>query len=69
MASTGRPSVWANEPWRSTWTPDAMARLLARHGYTVTRDEDLLDTAGGLAISVRRRISLRHSRVMVADRA
>jgi methyltransferase (TIGR00027 family) len=69
MASTGRPSVWANEPWRSTWTADAMARLLARHGYPVTRDEDLLDTAGGLAIPIRRRISLRHSRVMVADRA
>jgi methyltransferase (TIGR00027 family) len=69
MASTGRPSVWANEPWRSAWTPDAMARLLTRHGYTVTRDEDLLDTAVGLAIPIRHRISLRHSRVMVADRA
>lgn len=69
MASTGRPSVWANEPWRSTWTPTAIAGLLARHGYAVTRDEDLLDTAGALAISIRHRRSLRHGRVMVADRS
>jgi methyltransferase (TIGR00027 family) len=69
MASTGRRSVWTREPWRSTWTPDAMARLLARHRYTVTDHEDLLDTAAGLAIPIRHRASLRHSRVMVADRA
>ncbi|WP_243420601.1 class I SAM-dependent methyltransferase [Micromonospora globispora] len=69
MASTGRSSVWANEPWRSTWTPEAMTRLLARHGYTVTSDEDLLGTAGALAVPIRHRISLRHGRVMVADRA
>jgi O-methyltransferase involved in polyketide biosynthesis len=69
MASTGRSSVWASEPWRSTWRPDAMARLLARHGYAVTRDEDLLALAGPLAIPIRRRTSLSHSRVVVADRA
>jgi methyltransferase (TIGR00027 family) len=68
MASTGRSSVWADEPWRSTWTPAAMANLLARHGYTVTRDEDLLERAGALAIPIRRTTSLRNSRVMVADR-
>jgi methyltransferase (TIGR00027 family) len=68
MASTGRSSVWAKEPWRSTWTPAAMAGLLARYGYAVTRDEDLLDTAARLATSMRHRRSLRHSRVMVADR-
>ncbi|MEU5781964.1 class I SAM-dependent methyltransferase [Micromonospora lupini] len=69
MASTGRRSVWAKEPWRSTWTPDAMAALLARHGFTVTGDHDLLDTARALALPVRRATSLAHSRVMVADRA
>ncbi len=68
MASTGRSSVWADEPWRSTWTPAAMAALLTRHGYTITHDEDLLHTAGTLAMPIRRRTSLRHSRVMVADR-
>jgi methyltransferase (TIGR00027 family) len=68
MASTGRSSVWADEPWRSTWTPAAMAGLLARHGYAVTRDQNLLDPAGALAIPIRHRRSLRHSRVIVADR-
>ncbi|MET8832564.1 class I SAM-dependent methyltransferase [Micromonospora sp. NPDC004540] len=67
-ASTGRSSVWTNEPWRSTWTPAAMTALLTRHGYTVTRDENLLDTARGLALPVRHTRSLRHSQVMVADR-
>jgi methyltransferase (TIGR00027 family) len=68
MASTGRPSVWAHEPWRSTWTPGAMAGLLARHGYSVVLDEDLLATAGVLGTPVRRRRSLSFGRVMVADR-
>jgi hypothetical protein len=41
--------------------------LLARHGYAVTRDEDLLDTAVALATPTRHSKSLSHSRVMVAD--
>ncbi|MGW5667482.1 class I SAM-dependent methyltransferase [Micromonospora sp. NPDC003776] len=68
-ASTGRSSVWANEPWRSTWTPPAMAALLTRHGYTVTRDANLLDAARALAVPIRHPRSLRHGRVLVADRA
>ena len=68
-ASTGRRSVWATEPWRSTWTPAAMAALLARHGYRVTRDESLLDAGRRLALPVGRASSLRHGRVLVADRA
>jgi hypothetical protein len=68
MGSTGRSSVWADEPWRSTWTPAAMGGLLARHGYTIVRDEDLLTTAQALSIPIHRRESLRHSRVMIADR-
>ncbi|MET8084599.1 class I SAM-dependent methyltransferase [Micromonospora sp. NPDC005237] len=68
MASTGRRSVWANEPWRSTWTPAAMAALLAHHGFTVTGDHALLDTARTLAVPIRHATSLAHSRVMVADR-
>ena len=69
MASTGRSSVWADEPWRSTWTPAAMAALLGRHGYAVTRDHVLLDTATALALPIRHATSLRHGRVMVADRS
>ncbi|MEU0550070.1 class I SAM-dependent methyltransferase [Micromonospora sp. NPDC005979] len=69
MASTGRRSFWATEPWRSTWTPAAMAALLARHGFTVTGDHDLLETARELSLPIRRTTSLAHSRVMVADRS
>lgn len=69
MASTGRHSFWATEPWRSTWTPAAMAALLARHDFTVTDDHDLLDTARALSVPIRRATSLAHGRVMVADRA
>jgi methyltransferase (TIGR00027 family) len=68
MASTGRSSVWANEPWRSTWTPAAMTALLARHGFAVSRDESLLERAQALAVPVRHSRSLSHGRVMVADR-
>jgi methyltransferase (TIGR00027 family) len=67
MASTGRSSVWAKEPWRSTWTSEAMAALLASHGYTVTHDEGLLETARALGIPVNHPRSLGHGRVMVAD--
>ncbi|GAA0899563.1 hypothetical protein GCM10009558_089380 [Virgisporangium aurantiacum] len=68
MASTGRSTVWKNEPWRSTWTPAAMGRLLAAHGYAVTRDDALAETAAGLATPVPRRSSLPHSCVIIADR-
>jgi methyltransferase (TIGR00027 family) len=68
MASTGRRSFWAQEPWRSTWTPDAMTALLSRNGYTVTRDENLSDAATALAMPIRHGRSLRHGHVMVADR-
>jgi methyltransferase (TIGR00027 family) len=68
MASTGRSSVWAKEPWRSAWTPAAMAELLASHGYRVTHDEGLLDTARALGTPINRPKSLAHGRVMVADR-
>jgi len=67
-ASTRRASVWADEPWRSTWTPAAMAGLLGRHGYAVTSDGDLLQTAKALATSTHHHRSLGMSRVTVADR-
>jgi methyltransferase (TIGR00027 family) len=68
MASTGRSSVWANEPWRSTWTPAAMAGLLGRYGFAVGSDQDLFDMATALAVPTRHTRSLRHSRVTTADR-
>jgi methyltransferase (TIGR00027 family) len=67
-ATTGRSSVWANEPWRSTWTPAAMTDLLDRHGYAVTSDRTLLQIAGTLPMEIHHRRSLSHGRVRVADR-
>ncbi|GAA1876766.1 class I SAM-dependent methyltransferase [Asanoa iriomotensis] len=66
--SAGRSSVFAREPWRSTWTPKAMADLLARHGYTVVADQNMLDTAEGMPVPVQHRRSLAQSQVQVADR-
>ncbi|GAA2532854.1 hypothetical protein Ahu01nite_068120 [Winogradskya humida] len=67
MASTGRRSVWAREPWRSTWTAGEMAALLARHGFTVTLDQNLLEVAEALETPAHRPRSLGNSRLMVAD--
>lgn len=68
MASTGRSSVWKTEPWRSTWTSADMAVLLARHGFALTWDEDLLTIAGALGTPASHRRSLGQGQVMVADR-
>ncbi|GLW75206.1 S-adenosyl-L-methionine-dependent methyltransferase [Kitasatospora phosalacinea] len=59
-------SVTAGEPWRSRWTPQRMAALLAEHGFRVTADDDLLTLARPLDTPVRGRTSLRNGRVAVA---
>jgi hypothetical protein len=66
--STGRASVFAREPWRSTWTPTAMADVLARHGFVVTQDLSVLDVAESLPVPIWHRRSLAQSRLQVADR-
>ncbi|MEV0715229.1 class I SAM-dependent methyltransferase [Asanoa sp. NPDC050611] len=66
--STGRSSMFTREPWRSTWTPSAMADLLARHGFTVVRDQNMLDVAETMPVPVWHRRSLAQSQVQVADR-
>lgn len=65
-AAARRPSPWRDEPRRSSWTPAAMRRLLARHGLTVDSDEDLLTIARRLPMPVRLRRSLRSGRVATA---
>ncbi|MEV4536373.1 class I SAM-dependent methyltransferase [Asanoa sp. NPDC049518] len=66
--SAGQTSVFTREPWRSTWTPAAMAELLARHGFTVTADLNILDVAESLPVPIWHRRSLAQSQVQVADR-
>ncbi|MEV4621280.1 class I SAM-dependent methyltransferase [Asanoa sp. NPDC049573] len=67
-ASTGRSSVFAQEPWLSFWTPQSMGDLLGRHGFTVSEDLNLLDVARELRTPVRHPASLVLSAVLVADR-
>jgi methyltransferase (TIGR00027 family) len=62
-----RPDPMAGEPRRSVWTPAAWRRLLARHGFTVRSDEDLLAVAQRLAFDVGQHRSTRNGRVLVAD--
>jgi hypothetical protein len=45
-----------------------MAALLAQHGFDVTADVDLVKTAETLGLPIRRRTSLAHSRVMIAEK-
>ncbi|MFG1927811.1 hypothetical protein [Cryptosporangium sp. NPDC048952] len=66
--STGRASVFRNEPWKSLWTPAEMAALLERHGFGVVQEIDLVETAEGLGLELKRRRVLGYSRVMVGDR-
>lgn len=61
-------SPFRNEPWRSTWAPEAMRDLLAARGFRVASDVDLLSLSAALSMKVRQRNSLRTSRVVVADR-
>lgn len=66
-APARRHTVWAEEPRRSAWKPDAMRRLLAARRFSVTRDDDLLTLAQRLSTPARRRASLHAGRVAVAD--
>ena len=63
-----RPSLWADEPRRSAWTARTMGALLARHGFAVGTDADLLSIATGLPMEVHRRRSLGNGRVATAER-
>ncbi|MFD5541379.1 class I SAM-dependent methyltransferase [Streptomyces sp. NPDC127079] len=60
-------SVTAGEPWRSLWTPQQMAALLAAYGLWVLSDDDLLTLAQFLGSPAGGRASLRSGRVAVAE--
>ena len=56
------------EPFRSTFTPQAMRALLARYGFAVTSDDDLAGIGAGLTPDVARATrSSPHLRIVVAD--
>lgn len=64
---SGRPDVYAHEPHRSSWTAHTLGELLARHGFGVRWDADLLTLVKGIDMPVRHRRSLRNGHVTVAD--
>jgi methyltransferase (TIGR00027 family) len=66
LALARRPALWRDEPRRSAWTARTMAELLARHGLTVSSDEDTLTVARRLPMEVRQRRSLANGRVATA---
>jgi methyltransferase (TIGR00027 family) len=68
MAVARQRSLWADEPRRSSWTPNAMSEQLSRCDFHVLRDNDLLSLAQDLHAPVRQRRSLQSGRVAVADR-
>lgn len=59
---------WGGEPWRSAWSPAAMSRLLARHGFTVREDRDLSTIARDLGVTLSAQGNLKNGRVAVAER-
>jgi methyltransferase (TIGR00027 family) len=65
-AAARRTSPWRDEPRRSSWTPNALRDLLARHGLTVDHDDDLLTIAQRLPMPVRQRRSLHNGHVATA---
>jgi methyltransferase (TIGR00027 family) len=65
---TGLDDPLADEPWRSLWTARAIAALLARHGFLVEQDEDLLTTASQIGSPTTHRRSLANGRVAIGTR-
>jgi methyltransferase (TIGR00027 family) len=58
------------EPLRSLFTPDQMRALLARHGFTVTRDDGLPAIAARLSAALARDTRImKHMRVVTSTRA
>jgi methyltransferase (TIGR00027 family) len=56
------------EPLRSTFTAQAMAALIARHGFRVTSDRDLPEIAQDLSRELAQATRVtKHSRIVVAD--
>lgn len=66
---TRQPDPAAREPWRSRWRPSSMRDLLARHGWVVDTDRDLLTIAAALDITSRNPRSLASGRVAIANRS
>ncbi|MGW4351059.1 class I SAM-dependent methyltransferase [Nocardia sp. NPDC004582] len=68
LTVSGRPNPMAREPQRSTWTPEALATLLATHGFTVTADRDLESLAAESGVEGKHRSLRADGHILTADR-
>jgi methyltransferase (TIGR00027 family) len=66
--AAGREDPLTAEPWGSLWTTGSMAAALARHGYLVQSDDNLLAIAERIGSTTAHRRSLASRRVVVAAR-
>ncbi len=64
---SGSDNPMASEPWRSTWTPQTIAELLAPHGFRVMSDEDLTAVIDRMSLTVGTRRSSNDGRIATAD--
>jgi methyltransferase (TIGR00027 family) len=64
----GGANPWSSEPIRSTWRRPEMDALLARYGFPVATDDDLITLAERLDMRINQTMSLRTGRVAVGDR-
>ncbi|MFB7716320.1 class I SAM-dependent methyltransferase [Nocardia sp. NPDC056100] len=67
LTLTGRDNPMADEPFRSSWGPESLAKLLGKSGFDVTMDVDLLTAAQGLDMPIERTRFLGSGRIAVAD--
>ncbi len=58
---------FADEPWRSLWSPEEMSDLLGRCGLRLRLDRSLLDVAAVIGSPTTHRRSVDNGRVVVAD--
>lgn len=68
LTLSGRPNPMAREPQRSTWTPEALATLLASHAFTVTTDRDLESLAPETGVEGKHRSLRADGYILTADR-
>ncbi|MFF2550833.1 class I SAM-dependent methyltransferase [Nocardia sp. NPDC058058] len=65
LTLTGRDNPMANEPFRSSWSPERLRKMLRESAFDVTMDAGLIDVARDLDIPPSR--FLGSGRIAVAD--
>lgn len=64
---SGSTNPMASEPWRSSWTPETVKKLLAANDFTVVNDEDLVSIGRRLSLTEPSKRYSGHGRVATAN--